>query len=331
MFFISAVVIVIAGSRLVHYCDIISRRTGLGHIWAGAILIALADGQPELFTGLAAVVRENAPKLALGNVFGSVMFNLLIIAILDFKEGKGSILRRVDRRLILWGVASVALAGLSAAGIFLGEIAVGRLGLFTILLGCGYVITARFLFRRGEVSPEATRTCEVNPVPAQRTGLSNGVNLRTAVGGYVVLTTLILASSITLARSSKEIALLTGMGETFVGTLLLAVVTSLPELITTTTAVRRGFFSMAIGTIFGANLFNMFIIFVCDIFCPYPILSAGCSLNLFSIVVGMVMGSIVIAGIALHTKKSFLRLGWNSATIAVIYVLASYFIFSRQF
>ncbi len=318
VFFASAVVIVIAGSKLVHYCDLVSQRTGLGHIWAGAILIALADGQPELFTGIAAVVRENAPKLALGNVFGSVMFNLLIIAILDFKEGRGSILRKVDRRLILWGAASMGLAGLSAIGIFSGEVAIGRLGLFAILLGCGYIITARFLFRRGEVNPA-------------KKPLSSGINLRAAVGGYVVLTILILVSSIALARSSKEIALLTGMGETFVGTLLLAVVTSLPELITTVVAVRRGFFSMAIGTIFGANLFNMFIIFVCDIFCPYPILSAGCSLNLFSIVVGMVMSAVVIAGIASHTKKSFLRLGWNSATIAVIYVLAGYFIFSRQF
>ncbi len=317
-FFISAVVIIIAGSKLVRYCDVISRKTGLGHIWAGTILIALADGQPELFTGIAAVVRENAPNLALGNIFGSVMFNLLIVAILDFKEGKGPILRRINRKLILWGVMSMTLAGLSAIGVLTGDIPVGRLGLFTILIGCGYIITVRFLSRSGGISqPEFSNGAH-----------SHRESLRNAVCSYIILTILILVSSTVLAGSSKEIAILTGTGETFIGTLLLAVVTSLPELAATTAAIKRGFFDMAIGTIFGANLLNVFIIFVCDIFCPYPILSAGTP-HLFSIIVGMIMGAIVIAGIASSSKRSFLRLGWNSVIIIVVYVLAGYFIFLR--
>jgi len=69
-----------------------------------------------------------------------------------------------------------------------------------------------------------------------------------------------------MVRTSTEIAEITGLGTTFVGTTLVAIVTSLPELVTTIAAVKIGADDMAIGNLFGSNLFNMFAIGLTDLF-----------------------------------------------------------------
>jgi len=77
--------------------------------------------------------------------------------------------------------------------------------------------------------------------------------------GLVVLTPLLVSSS---ARISE----ITGLGTTFVGTSLVALVTSLPELVTTLAALKIGASDMAIGNLFGSNLFNMFALGFADLF-----------------------------------------------------------------
>jgi cation:H+ antiporter len=69
-----------------------------------------------------------------------------------------------------------------------------------------------------------------------------------------------------MVSSSAEIAEITGLGTTFVGTTLVAFVTSLPELVTTIAAVKLGADDMAIGNLFGSNLFNMFALGLTDVF-----------------------------------------------------------------
>jgi cation:H+ antiporter len=69
-----------------------------------------------------------------------------------------------------------------------------------------------------------------------------------------------------MVSASAEIAEITGLGTTFVGTTLVAIVTSLPEMVTTIAAVRIGADDMAIGNLFGSNLFNMFAIGLTDMF-----------------------------------------------------------------
>ncbi|MFO7650885.1 MAG: sodium:calcium antiporter, partial [bacterium] len=61
--------IVWAGTRLTHYADIIAQRTGLGHVWAGTMLLALTTSLPELFNGVSAGA-QNLPDIALGCVAG---------------------------------------------------------------------------------------------------------------------------------------------------------------------------------------------------------------------------------------------------------------------
>jgi cation:H+ antiporter len=105
-FLICALIIIFTGTKLIRYGDIISEKTGLGRVWIGATLIPLVTSLPEI-TSSASAAWINAPNLAIGNIFGSIMFNLLIIAIADFTHGPGPLLKEVTPGQILTAILGI--------------------------------------------------------------------------------------------------------------------------------------------------------------------------------------------------------------------------------
>ena len=82
-FIVCVLLILFAGRNVAKYGDIIADKTGLGGLWIGVVLVAMATSLPELFTGISAVTLLKAPDLAVGDVFGANTFNLLNLALLD--------------------------------------------------------------------------------------------------------------------------------------------------------------------------------------------------------------------------------------------------------
>jgi cation:H+ antiporter len=82
IFVLSAATIVAAGTKLAHYGDKIAELTGLGRLWIGAVLIAGATSLPEVLTDVSAALM-NEPDLAIGDLFGSNMANMLILGLID--------------------------------------------------------------------------------------------------------------------------------------------------------------------------------------------------------------------------------------------------------
>ena len=76
-------VIVYSGTRLSKYGDVIAEKTGLGRAWIGVVLMASVTSLPELVTGITSVTYANVPDIAVGDVLGSCVFNMLILAFLD--------------------------------------------------------------------------------------------------------------------------------------------------------------------------------------------------------------------------------------------------------
>ena len=75
----TALVIVLAGMRLARYGDVLGEKSGLGRSWIGLVLVAATTSLPELFTGFGATALAPLPNIAVGDVLGSCMFNLLIL------------------------------------------------------------------------------------------------------------------------------------------------------------------------------------------------------------------------------------------------------------
>lgn len=262
IFLLSAAAVILAGSRLSRDGDVLSEVTGLGGAWIGAILVAGITSLPELATDIYAV-RDGEHGLAVGDLFGSCMANMLILAVADLSTRQVRVLTRVAINQVLVGLLGVALLALAAAGI-LGhfDFAVFGLGWATLAIGVAYVLGMRLLHvNRGEATPFAEHAETV--VGEAREGRNHA--LRKAAIGFALSALVILFAARFLASSAAAIAQQLGLSSGFVGMVLLAVTTSLPEVTVSISAVRSGSYDLAVGNLLGSNCFNMAILFVLDL------------------------------------------------------------------
>jgi cation:H+ antiporter len=104
--------VIVVGTLLWRYADILAEKTGLGRTWAGAVLLAGATSLPELATGTSAVAVIGDINLAAGGVLGSCLFNLLLLALLDLANGREPLFRNASLGHILSAGLSGALLAL---------------------------------------------------------------------------------------------------------------------------------------------------------------------------------------------------------------------------
>ena len=255
-FLMSAVLITLAAHQLAKFGDIIAIRTRLGGLFVGTLLIAGATSLPEVLTTISAL-RQGMPELAAGNLLGSNMFNMLMLAILDMAHYRQRILRRSAMRHALTGSLTVLMIALVVFFIMADLPAqIGWVGLDSLIVMGAYVLAMALI--QGQTRPLAAAVPEELPA-----GLPS---LRRSLLGFGLAALALVVITPWMVSASGRIAEITGLGATFVGATLVAIVTSLPEMVATFAAVRIGADDMAIGNLFGSNMFNMFALGLTDVF-----------------------------------------------------------------
>ncbi|GAH38709.1 unnamed protein product, partial [marine sediment metagenome] len=237
-FLLCAGVVVVAGVKLAHYGDVLAEKTKLGGAWVGLMLLATATSAPELVGSLGAVVMVRQPDLAFGNLFGSNVFNLMIIAVLDVIQRRGPLISTVSPRLVVPASISVILIGVAGAGVALANVPgtghiVAEWGwLISLTIFLGYLLAARQIFRHERRAQAADP-----PVPSSHQAVSS----RSAWKGFAAATLIIIVAGLWLVQVVDALAVhpfaFGGVrlvfGRTFAGTIFLAAATSLPELVVT--------------------------------------------------------------------------------------------------
>jgi cation:H+ antiporter len=265
-FLASGAALVVAGTRLARDGNVIAEGTGLGGLWVGAMLVAAATSLPELTTDLSAV-WQGAPSLAVGDLFGSNLANIAILAIADLLTRHTRMLTRVAVNQLAVGTLGVCLTTLAALGLLLPAPRIAGLGWATIAIGATYLGGTWSLRRNLPEPPFRTET----EVKAQR---PSGAALRRATLRFAAAGLVILLAAPYLAASTAAIADQLGMARGFAGMLLLAVTTSLPEAVVTTASVRAGAYDLAVGNLLGSNCFNMAALLALDVADGMPSLLA---------------------------------------------------------
>ena len=115
-------IILFAGTKLAQYGDAIAEKTGLGRIWIGLLLLAAITSMPELVTGVSAAALVKIPDLAVGNLLGSCLFNLVILAVMDIMYRPAPVLSQASPRHLISGSIGILLASLVAGGIWGGMV-----------------------------------------------------------------------------------------------------------------------------------------------------------------------------------------------------------------
>jgi cation:H+ antiporter len=254
-FLLSSAIIVIAAVKLSEYGDIISVRTRLSGMFIGTLLMAGATSLPELLSAVNAV-NLGVPGMAAGSMFGSNMFNMLMLAILDLIYQNARILRRVAMNHALTASLATLLAG-AAVFFILADInvSIGWVGIDSLMIIMAYIAGMRMIQTQGGPPPTDLPVDE-DKIPS----------LKKAGIGFAIATIVLVFVVPLLVESVTEIGEITGLSAGFIGATLLALVTSLPELVATTAAVRLGAYDLAIGNLFGSNFFNMLAFGLTDVF-----------------------------------------------------------------
>jgi cation:H+ antiporter len=261
MFLISAAVVVGAGARLAHDGDAIADQTRLGAAWVGAILVASATSLPEIATDVAAV-RQGEISLAVGDLFGSSMANMLILGVADLLARDVRLLTHATLQQAMVGALAIGLTAVAAAGALApDEYTVFNVGWAPLVIGFGYVLGSRLLHSNRRDSD--TPADEPDPATSQKP--DDGRSLKRAITGFIIATALILVAAPSLARSAATLAEQWGISSGFFGVVFLAAATSLPEVSVVSAAIRAGSYTLAVGNLLGSNCFNMVILLVLDI------------------------------------------------------------------
>ena len=321
-----AAVILVAATQLAKSADIIAFKTGLGRSFIGVVLLATATSLPELGTGVSSVTMIGGPEganLAAGDAFGSNLFNLLIIGILDIIWRRGPILSSLGSGVPLVGVLGVAVVGVAAGGIIIHQSISLASGWFvspvSIVLILVFAAALYAIYREEKYSDNKEE--EHNYADS---------SLTRAFVAYGVSAVIVVCAAILLAGTGEGLSEAMGWDRSFVGTQFLAVSTSLPELAASIAALRIMAPELAITNVLGSNLFNMgFVLFLDDVsYTSGPIWDVVSPIHGLTAIIAVVMTMVVLVPSVSKVKLGFGRLvTFESVSLISLYIIASVLVY----
>lgn len=356
LFAVAAVVVWRAGQRLASAVDGLAETTRLGHAFLGALLLGGVTSLPEAATVVTASAIDN-PVLSVGNVFGSTSTNLVILAVADLAF-RGPLIAAADRRSVMrQGVAVIVLLLIAAVAIVFDDPFDAPIGVWPVVIVAG-VVVAFVVARRGsapdtdprrredvkaevgskfsgeaDLAREAKRAREANGDSArkgahQRADRDEGTDpgdggrhpARRFIVAIVVIGLVVVVAGYVGAATADALSRQLGLTSAFVGFVLLAGTTSLPEIGTTIGAVRIREPSLAIGNVLGTNIFNMALLLAADIgYRKGPVLDAVGTNAVLALAIAIALVSTYIAAARWPHVTVGQRLGAGSVLVIVIY------------
>ena len=312
------VLIGVAGTYLSRYGDAIAEKTGLGGGWVGLVLLATVTSLPELINGISSVTLADAPDIAVGDVLGSCVINLALLVVVDLLWRRGTCYGEASSGHVLAASLGVALIGIVALATLSPRLVTlpvfAHVGWYSPLIVLAYVGAMRALYRQ-EVEGAQTQS--------GANARYEALTLRQAASRYVVAAALVVAAGTALPFVGAELARVNGWHQSFVGTVFVAAITSVPELVVTLAALRLGALDMAFGNLLGSNLFDVAILAVDDVlYLRGPILEHAATVHTVSALSAMLMSALVVLGILLRPRRRLLRaVTWVSVALLAVYLV----------
>lgn len=245
LFIVGIVLIVKGGDFFVDAASWIAEISGIPKLIVGATIVSLATTLPEILVSLMAAAKGSV-DMSIGNAVGSVTANIGLIMGISL-VCIPAVIRRRD-------YAAKSALMLTAAGIIVVAGFMGRID--RVLSALLLVIFATFLWENVSSARFAMKTQPAEsrpPKPAGREVAVNVLKFLLGAAGIVVGANL-------LVDNGSELARMVGISERIIGVTLVAVGTSLPELVTTLTAIAKKQASLSVGNIIGANIIDLTLI-----------------------------------------------------------------------
>lgn len=254
VYLVAGLVLLVAGGELlVRGASQTAERLGMSPLLIGLTLVGFGTSTPELVTSVQAALA-GSPGIAVGNIVGSNIANVLLILGISALLFPIAVSRGALRRD---GMVVLATAILFALLAFMGGL--------TRIAGVAFVIALAaylyFAYRQEKAGATDGHTAALEKAaahdealpPSKPAGGSLAIPLAIAMGGLV----LVVAGGNLLVGGAIGIARAWGISETVIGLTIVAIGTSLPELVTSVVAALRRHSDVAIGNVLGSNIYNI--------------------------------------------------------------------------
>ncbi len=334
LFIVASVITVISAMRLAAYGEAIAKTTKLGYSLVGLILLSAATSLPELFSSSSASFIGNV-DLSFGNVLGSNMTNIFILVIMDFFVRQRPILYGASQKNIMTGGIVIFITSIVLLMIYISNLSTLSgydFWYFSFILMIFYVggMIIVYKYEKGNVEK------------IDDDHNSKSITKNQAIIGFVFSSILVFCSAILLSYSCDGISKLKisglELGGTFVGTLFMAFTTSLPEVVVSISAIRLGRSDMALGNLFGSNLFNLAILSFSDGFYRLgritnseliinDVFALSHPNHIITGLISIIFIGIVLSSLMLRNKKKYGPLGVDTLSIGILYILGLYLLF----
>lgn len=320
-FLVATLVIGIVGTRLAITADTLAARTGLGEALFGALFLGGSTSLAGLATSMTAAYNS-FPEIAVSNAAGGIAGQTVFLAVADTVYRKANLEHAAaSSSTLIQGALLIAILSIPMIAATGPDLSVAAVHPATPLMIIFYVFGWRMV-SQVQATPmwSVHRTHEtVFDEPGEEDEDQPGlVGLWARFGIYAVL---IATAGWLVGRTGVSIALETGLSQTVVGGLMTALATSIPELVTSIAAVRRGALTLAVSNVIGGNAFDtLFVSFSDIVYRGGSLYHAITDRQLFLFMVTILMTAILMMGFVRRETYGIANIGFESVLIAALYV-----------
>ncbi|MDU1306906.1 MAG: calcium/sodium antiporter [Clostridium perfringens] len=305
----------------------IAKKLGVPAVIIGLTIVSLGTSAPELAVSISASLK-GSNDITMGNVLGSNLFNLLaalgctaIVAPLVIKK------HIIKNDFIVNLIATFILYVFTFTGLIGSKNSLSRIdGAVLVLMCITYIIYLIYTVKRSnKKEDEVALTAEIEDFEEQNIKSPNST-VKNIILSIVGVIGIILGGKI-VVDSASAIALGLGLSEKLVGLTIVAIGTSLPELVTSLVAAKKGENDIALGNILGSNTFNILLILgLSSVISPITI-AASLSIDLiFLIIVTLIIGALIF----LNKKKEKVLTRYEGVFLLALYIGYTVYIIMRN-
>lgn len=248
---ILAAIVVFVSIKCANYVDLIDKKTNLSGAFIGGVILAAVTSLPELFTSITAITVVKNPGLVMGNVLGSNIFNISILAVLVFIFMKSFVASKIAKsHKITLSCTLLVYTILTVVVTFKVDYELFGISFASVLILIIYLVSLKYLAGDDVQNEEAdTSTLTVKQIVVR----------------FIISAIVLVAASILITYVTDIISDKLNLNASLAGALFLGVATSLPELSSSITLCRKKNFNAMVGNIIGSNMFNYLILLISDI------------------------------------------------------------------
>jgi len=323
VFIVAALAIAVVGTRLGGLADRLADATGLGEAVVGALMLGGATSLP----GIVAVVtaaNDNYPAMAFSAAVGGIAVQTCFLAVADMTY-RGANLEHAAASLpnLTSGALLIALLALLLLAIHLPDVVFFGVHPVSVVLVVGYALGMQLVHKASERPMWRPRLTTATREDRPDETSSKRESVPRLIGGFAVGAAVVAVAGWAVAKSGEAIAVESGLNDSFVGGILLAVSTSLPELVTSLAAVRRGALPLAVGGIIGGNAFDTLFAAIGDLaYRGGSIYHHLSSREPALLTLTLLMTSVLLLGMLLRERRGPANIGFESVLILVLYAIS---------